>query len=168
MGVKKKQLRRSSLNSHVASRPIIVLESDDLIYFDAATKKFYGLPDTQRKEILQQADGVFTRHGLEQAVSVTITHRHFTIQHGQVLLERQNVQAKESAMRPESASVPMIPFSFALIEGQWVPFEFVEAMCKSASIGLETVLGRTEFLTDCERMLPGAASPTLGWREGHF
>ena len=56
--------------------------------------------------------------------------------------------AKESVMRAVLASQPMVPFSFVLLDGKWVPYEFVEESCTSAKTGLTKVRACNGFLED--------------------
>lgn len=149
------------------------MEPHDSVYqqlptYEAATEKFYGLSDLERDSILAQLEALLNKHGLVQVVGVTIKHRHFTMPPGQVLLESQNAQAKESVMRPQSTSVPMIPFSFSLVDDQWMPFEFVEEGCKSAATGLEKVLGCPGFLEEyTQALLVSGVEDILGFQVLH-
>merc|ERR1712183_1019317 len=51
-------------------------------------------------------------------------------------------------MTPVSKKSNVVPFSFALIGGRWMPYEFVGAECLQAVAGLQRVRGKPEFLNE--------------------
>ncbi|CAE7367667.1 unnamed protein product [Symbiodinium microadriaticum] len=133
-----------------STNPSLVLR---LPTYDIATEKFYGMPASEQEEILLQLRALVTRYELEQVVGVDIKHRHFEMLPRHVLLESQRVEAKESVMRPAAMSEPMTPFSFVLMDGKWMPYEFVEEHCHSAQLGLTKVARCGGFLQELSHYL---------------
>eukprot|EP00971_Amphidinium_carterae_P314244 6246418-Amphidinium_carterae.1 len=66
------------------------------------------------------------RHGLQEIVGIDIKHKHFEMPIDHCLLEVQDVQARESFMKPALHTVPKVPFAYKLAGDSWVPYEFVE------------------------------------------
>ena len=143
---------------NASTHPSLMLKPDDSVYqrlptYDIATEKFYGMPASEQEEILLKLRALVTRYELEQVVGVDIKHRHFEMLPRHVLLESQRVEAKESVMRPAAMSEPMTPFSFVLMDGKWMPYEFVEEHCHSAQLGLTKVARCGGFLQELSHYL---------------
>ena len=88
---------------------------EELHTFDDATARFCGLPRDKQRDSPQELRALVMRYVLAQIVGVDIKHRHFTMGPGQVLLEKQDMQATGSVMRASPASESMVPFSFVLL-----------------------------------------------------
>ncbi|CAE7025523.1 unnamed protein product [Symbiodinium natans] len=137
----------------------LVMEPADSTYsllpnFEAATRKLNsGLPrDVTKEKILSACKDVVDRHGLADTVGIDLKHTHFGMPAGQVLAEVQDPWRKESRMWPQAFTESLTPFAFALIDGNWQPYEFV-ADCEEAKLGLVEVQQKPDFLKELATLL---------------
>ena len=138
----------------------LVLEPSSEVYsrllvFEEAVDRYDAIRG--REKLLEMCRGVIERHGLSDVVGVDIKHVHFAFAAGTVLVERQDPAVLRCVMKPEAVSDvgrDLTPFAFVLVEGVWVPYEFV-ADCPLAAARLAEVVGKDDFLIELGQLLAG-------------
>ena len=125
-----------------------------LFVFEEAIEKYDEIPKLRREELLTRCRGVIERHSLSDVVGVDIKHVHFPFPAGTVLVERQDVAGLRSVMKPEAVSeiASLTPFAFVLVDGAWVPYEFV-VDCPMAALRLDEVAKKGDFLLELRGLL---------------
>lgn len=101
---------------------------DGLDNFEAATDKFFGMPEADREQILGACKDHILAHGLQDIVAIDLKHRHFAMPEGKILCEEINIETMRSVMKPTSPdqlSNSPTPFAFKCSDGVWLPYEFV-------------------------------------------
>jgi hypothetical protein len=121
--------------------------------FEAATELFHDVFDEARqKAILRRCEEVVSASGLGDIIGVDIKHSHFHVQPDHAIVERQFDD--HAVMKPEPLALAGAgtPCTFALVDGKWLPYEFV-LDCPHAEEQLAEVLAKPSFAEELSRVL---------------
>lgn len=138
--------------------------------YDDAVASFFGLPEQYQSEILGDCQALIQKHSLHEVVAIDLKHKHFDLDEGHVLVEKQITEPPCSTMAPtlvDEFKETVTPFSFALVDDVWAPYEFV-ADCDAAVEGLMLVSDQAIFLSElAETLKKHGVSNVLGFHILH-
>jgi len=125
---------------------------ENLNELDDARKQFL---DKGAEKYLVKLGEVVYRHGLENAVGITMAHRHFHVKHDEQLVEE--VQHNSSVIKPVTNvnNKEVIPFTWKLSKSEdgdflWYPLEFVKSntLSKESIHNEELLRNSYDFLNE--------------------